>query len=81
MLYSGINKKHKHMKFECIKGMADADNVNVVVMQGDVVEFLDRGEDSIEVEGVAGWCTGVELVFTPKQFAKHFKVIGITYVL
>jgi hypothetical protein len=69
------------MKFECIKGMADTDNVNVVVMQGDVVKFLDLVENSIEVEGVAGWCMGVELSFTPKQFAEHFKVIGIQYVL
>jgi hypothetical protein len=69
------------MKFECIKGMADADNVNVVVMQGDVVEFLDRVENSIEVEGVTGWCMGVELSFTPKQFVEHFRCIGLKYTL
>jgi hypothetical protein len=69
------------MKFECIKGMADTDNVNVVVMQGDVVELIEQTEGSIEVEGVAGWCKGFELSFTPKQFAEHFKVIGLTYVL
>lgn len=67
------------MKFECIKGMADRDNINVVVMQGDIVIFNENSEGEIMVEGEAGWCKGLELNFTPKEFAEHFKVIGITY--
>jgi hypothetical protein len=69
------------MKFECIKGMADSDNVNVVVMQGDIVIFNEANEGDVLVEGVAGWCKGVELNFTPKQFTEHFKVIGLKYSL
>jgi hypothetical protein len=69
------------MKFECIKGMADSDNVNVVVMQGDIVIFNEVNEGDVLVEGVAGWCKGVELNFTPKQFTEHFKVIGLKYSL
>jgi hypothetical protein len=69
------------MKFECIKGMADSDNVNVVVMQGDIVIFNEVNEGDVLVEGVEGWCKGVELNFTPKQFTEHFKVIGLKYSL
>jgi hypothetical protein len=69
------------MKFECIKGMADSDNVNVVIMQGDIVIFNEVNEGDVLVEGVAGWCKGVELNFTPKQFTEHFKVIGLKYSL
>lgn len=69
------------MKFECIKGMADRDNMNVVCMQGDVVIFNETEEGMVYVEGIAGWCKGLELNFTPKQFTEHFKIIGITYTL
>jgi hypothetical protein len=69
------------MKFECIKGMADSDNINVVVMQGDVVIFNECSEGDVYVEGIAGWCKGIELNFTPKQFVEHFKVIGISYTI
>lgn len=69
------------MKFECIKGMADSDNINVVVMQGDIVIFNQHSEGDVYVEGVAGWCEGFELNFTPKQFVEHFKVIGISYTI
>jgi hypothetical protein len=69
------------MKFECIKGMVDKEDINVIVMQGDVVNKVGSGAGEVEVEGVAGWCKGFELTFTPKQFVEHFKVIGITYTL
>ena len=62
------------MKFECIKGMADSDNVNVVVMQGDIVILNEVNEGEVLVEGRAGWCKGIELNFTPKQFVEHFKI-------
>ena len=69
------------MKFECIKGLADTDNINVIVMQGDVVVFNEIEEGMVYVEGIAGWCKGLELNFTPKQFTECFKVIGISYIL
>jgi len=60
-------------KFECIKGMATSDDVSVVVMQGDVVELISTDEGEVLVEGVAGWCKGFELTFTPREFVIHFK--------
>jgi hypothetical protein len=56
----------------CIKGLADSDNINVICLQGDVVNILEVGEGDIVVEGIEGWCEGVELNFTPKQFVEHF---------
>ena len=61
------------MKLECIKGMATRDNVSVVVMQGDVVKLISADEGEVLVEGVAGWCKGFELTFTPGEFVTHFK--------
>ena len=49
------------MKFKCIKGMADSDNVNVIIMQNDVVIFNESSEGEVLVEGIAGWCKGWEL--------------------
>lgn len=69
------------MKFQCIKGMSDNENVNIVVMQGDIVKFIEQNEGEILVEGLAGWCNGFELYFTPKQFVEHFQVIGLTYTI
>jgi hypothetical protein len=65
------------MRFECIKGYADNDNMNVVMMQGDIVKFIESSEGDILVEGEQGWCTGWELNFSPKTFVEHFKVIDI----
>lgn len=65
------------MKFECIKGMADSDNVIVIVMQGDVVAIKKINDGVVCVVGVAGWCKGFELSFSPKHFVEHFKVIEI----
>ena len=69
------------MKFQCTKGMADAEDVNIIVMQQDVVRVTEVEDGLIHVVGEAGWCTGMELSFTPKQFTEHFKVIGITYTI
>lgn len=71
----------KNMKFECIKGMADSDDVNVIVMQGDVVKFIEADEGEVIVIGIAGWCMGLELNFPPKKMVEHFKVIGLSYTL
>ena len=66
-------------KYQCIKGMADAENLNVIITQCDVVKVVKVEEGSIHVEGEAGWCEGKKLSFTPKQFTEHFKVTCITY--
>jgi hypothetical protein len=63
-------------KFECIKGLADDENLNVIVMQGDTVELVDHEDGEICVEGIKGWCSAQELFFTPSQFVIHFKSIN-----
>ena len=63
-------------KFECIKGLEDNENMNVIVMQGDVVELVDYEDGDICVEGIRGWCMAQELNFTPSQFVSHFKSIN-----
>jgi hypothetical protein len=63
-------------KFECIKGLADNENLNVIVMQGDTVELVDHEDGDICVEGIRGWCSAQELFFTPSQFVIHFKSIN-----
>jgi len=40
--------------FECIKGLADSENINIVVVQGDVVKFVSFEEGDIYVEGIKG---------------------------
>jgi hypothetical protein len=62
--------------FECIKGLADSENINIVVVQGDVVKFVSLEEGDICVEGIKGWCYGLEMNFTPSQFVTHFKSIN-----
>ena len=69
------------MKFQCTKGMADAEDLNVFVMQQDVVEVTTVEEGFVHVIGIAGWCNGVELSFTPKQFTEHSATLGITYTI
>ena len=63
-------------KFECIKGLEDNENLNVIVMQGDIVELVEMEEGDIYVEGIRGWCSGFEINFTPSQFVNHFKSIN-----
>jgi hypothetical protein len=58
--------------YKCIKGMADRDNVNVICMQGDLVEVIETNEGEILVEGTQGWCRGYEICFTPREFVDHF---------
>jgi hypothetical protein len=73
--------ENRKMKFECIKGASDLNNLNVIVMQGDIVICNGVEEGLVEIEGIAGWCEGVELCFTPKQFTECFRVIGLKYTL
>ena len=56
-----------------IKGYATAENV--VFLKGDVVEVLGVEEGNVELIGVAGWCKGIEMNFTPKIIAEHFSSI------
>jgi hypothetical protein len=67
------------MKFECIKGYATKESI--VCMKGDVVKFIESDEEIVFLEGVAGWCKGVELSLSPKTVVEHFQVIGITYTI
>ena len=63
------------MKFECIKGMVDSDNINIIVMQGDQVIFNEVNEGEVWVEGISGYCKGFELNLSPRQVVEHFKVV------
>jgi hypothetical protein len=56
---------------ECTKGYATEENL--VFMEGDVVEVSDVEEGMIHMVGKRGWCNGVEMNFTPKIVAEHFK--------
>ncbi len=58
--------------FTCIKGMLDSNNVDILVMVGDVVTLKEIQGGKILVEGTQGWCVGFELSFTPEQFVQHF---------
>jgi hypothetical protein len=69
------------MKFQCTKGMATSDNISVVVMESDVVELVSTDEGEVVVNGIAGWCKGFELTFTPREFTTHFRTVGITYTI
>jgi hypothetical protein len=62
------------MNLECIKGIADKDNIAVVCMQGDIVEVVETSEGDILVRGVSGWCSEFELTFTPKELVEYFKI-------
>lgn len=62
------------MIVECIKGIADSDNINVVCMQGDLLRVVEVVEGDIYCVGTGGWCEEVELNFTPRVFVECFKV-------
>jgi hypothetical protein len=63
------------MKFKCIKGLADKENISIVCMQGDVVELVETSDGEILVNGISGWCDEFELTFTPKEFVEYFCVL------
>ncbi len=56
---------------ECIKGYAHEEGV--VCLQGDIVEVFDTDEGMVYLEGKMGWCAGIELNFSPKIIAEHFR--------
>ena len=62
------------MKFKCIKGLAIDEHL--IIVQNDEVQFISNDEgfsQEILVIGTKGWCEGMELSFTPKQFVIHFE--------
>ena len=61
-------------KLECIKGMNDSSNINVILLQGDILIVTEVSEGEVLLEGLEGWCEGFELCFTPNQIVDHFKV-------
>jgi hypothetical protein len=64
------------MRLEAIKGYAT--NENLVFMEGDTVKVVDVEEGMIYLEGIFGWCSGIEMSFTPEIIAKHFKYISMS---
>jgi hypothetical protein len=60
-------------EFECFKGMAD--NENVIIVRGDTVAVVEVNVGEVVVKGTSGWCDGVELIFSPKQFIEHFATV------
>ena len=40
------------MKFKCIKGIADSENISVIVMQNDIVIFNESDEGKVLVKGI-----------------------------
>lgn len=67
------------MKLEAIKGYYTEENV--VFLTGDIVKLVEMEEGNVMLEGVAGWCKGVIMDFSPEIVATHFKAIGFTYTL
>lgn len=61
-------------KLECIKGMVDSNNINVVLMKGDILIVNEVNEGEVLLEGLLGWSEGFELSFSPEQIVDHFKV-------
>jgi hypothetical protein len=64
--------KLKIMKLECIKGYAHEEGI--VCLQGDIVVFNSTDDGIVELEGIQGWCEGLELAFSPEMIVNHFKV-------
>lgn len=60
--------------FKCIEGYATDENL--VVAQGDILQFIESEEGMLYFKGTAGWCKGIEINFIPKIVAKHFKCLS-----
>ena len=56
---------------ECIKGYFTEENV--VFLEGDVVKVISVEEGMIYLEGIFGWCKGIEMSFSPRIIAECFK--------
>jgi hypothetical protein len=60
-------------KFECIKGIADKENTNIVCVKGDIVMLESTDEGEVLVTGIYGYSEGYELSLTPIQFVESFE--------
>jgi hypothetical protein len=60
-------------KFECIKGIADKENTNVVCVKGDIVMLESTDEGEVLVIGIYGYSEGYEISLTPSQFVESFQ--------
>jgi hypothetical protein len=60
-------------KFECIKGIADKENTNIVCVKGDIVMLESTDEGEVLVTGIYGYSEGYELSLTPMQFVESFE--------
>jgi hypothetical protein len=50
-----------------------ASDENLVFMKNDLVKVNDVEEGMIYIEGVKGWCEGIEMNFIPKIIAEYFE--------
>ena len=46
---------------------------DVAFLEGDVVEVLSVEEGMVYLNGVSGWCKGIEMNFSPRIIAECFK--------
>ena len=63
----------KNQMYQAFKGKTSPDNEIVLWLKGDKIKVLDAIAGEIHVEGVSGWCAGVDLYLTPRDFVKHFE--------
>ena len=57
---------------QCVKGIADSENINILCLKGDVIKVIDI-EEVITADVIVGWMQGLELTFTPQQIVDHFE--------
>ncbi len=63
------------MILEAIKGYSTDENV--IFLTGDTVKLIDAEEGVVYLEGVSGWCRGIELSFSTKIVAEYFKYLTL----
>jgi hypothetical protein len=68
-----ISQKKYVKKFECIKGIADKENINVICVKGDIVILESTDEGEVLITSVCGFSEGYELSLTPSQFVESFE--------
>lgn len=59
------------MVLECIKGYSTDENV--VFLNGDTVIINEMEEGIVYLEGLSGWCKGIEISISPKIVAECFR--------
>jgi len=48
-------------------------NENIVFMKNDLVKVTNVEKGMVYLEGIKGWCEGIEMNFIPKVIADHFE--------